>query len=80
MSSFIERYSAVAKELNCEYAKKGSEEYNKIMTVMNNRYPKKEKTETQLKWCKACEALGYKFVKKDTEEYKKVLEYYKKME
>lgn len=76
MSSFLDRYSEISKELGFEYVKKGSPEYNRIMEVMNNRFPRKKPSETQIKWSKSCEALGYKFVRKGTVEYDRVKEYF----
>jgi hypothetical protein len=79
MSSFLERYSAVSKELGLEYVRKGTPEYDQIMEVMNSRWPKKIQTPEQLRWTEACNALGYRFVKKGTPEYEAVKAYFKKM-
>ena len=79
MSSFIDRYNAISKELGYEYPKKGTKEYEHIMRVLNNRYPKKEPTESQKKWQQSCEALGYRFVRKGTKEYDAVKKYFSKI-
>jgi hypothetical protein len=71
-----DEFDNILKQLKLSYVKKGTKQYDQVMAILNKRCPKQEFNPM---WTKACQNLGYQFVKKDTEEYKLVKDEYTRL-
>jgi hypothetical protein len=73
----LEQWQNVCKELNLQYVKKGSKEYEIVKKVYDLKYPKKESEGIPSKWTLACRQANVKIARKGSPEYDSVMTIFK---